>query len=479
MANYFPVVLNHAGHQWLLGLAEDSFDSWEELRQAFIDNFIATCEQPGNKYDLETIRDRKNEPLRDYIRRFLDMRLKILKISHDEAISAFIKGLRFHEALRNKLLCKRPTTMAELLATAKNYADADDAEKLIREDARGPDQPPRRDDSRRHFDNRNHRRTDNHDHREGWDRRCDNRDDYKGKRPHDNDHEVNTVKRPNGRRDYQEDYNKMLKGPCQLHPKSNHTMEECRVLKSIYTQRAAQDDSAKKNEKQDRRGHEDEDDDQDRDPRHQYVSPTDVVHSIFRGKVSIESKRERKLLKRACLNVDSADGLFTDPKFPPWPHREISFNRKDQWASILEPGRFPLILDPCINSVKFERVLVDGGSSIDILFRNSLPALKITLAQLKPYDAQFWGVLPGQISVRLGQITLPVQFGTPNHFRTEFVNFVVTDFDGTYHAILGRPSLTKIMAVPHYSYLVLKMPTEKGILTVRGNVQRAQGSIAG
>jgi len=146
MANYFSVVLDQAGHQWLLGLPEDSFDSWEEL-QAFIDNFIATCEQPGNKYDLERIRDRKNEPLRDYIRRFSDMRLKILKISHDEAISAFIKGLRFHEALRNKLLRKRPTTMAKLLATAKNYVDADDAEKLIRDDARGPDQPPRRDDS--------------------------------------------------------------------------------------------------------------------------------------------------------------------------------------------------------------------------------------------------------------------------------------------------------------------------------------------
>jgi len=118
-------------------------------------------------------------------------------------------------------------------------------------------------------------------------------------------------------------------------------------------------------------------------------------------------------------------------------------------------------------------VLVDEGSSIDILFRNSLPALKITPAQLKPYDAQFWGVLPGQSSVPLGQITLPVQFGTSDHFRTEFVNFVVADFDGTYHAILGRPSLTKFMAVPHYSYLVLKMPTEKGVLTVRGNVYTA------
>ena len=139
MANYFPVVLDQAGHQWLLGLPEDSFDSWEELRQAFIDNLIATCEQPGNKYDLERIRDRKNEPLRDYIRRFADMRLKIPKISHDEAISAFIKGLRFHEALRNKLLRERPATVAELLATAKNYANADDVEKLIREDARGAD----------------------------------------------------------------------------------------------------------------------------------------------------------------------------------------------------------------------------------------------------------------------------------------------------------------------------------------------------
>jgi len=197
------------------------------------------------------------------------------------------------------------------------------------------------------------------------------------------------------------------------------------------------------------------------------------VHSIFRGKVSIKFKRETKLLKRVCRNVDSADGLVADLKFPPWSHREISFNRKDQWAAIPEPGRFPLILDPCINSIRFERVLVDEGSSIDILFRNSLPALRLTLAQLKPYDAQFWGVLPGQSSIPLRQTTLPIQFGTSDHFRTEFVNFVVADFDGTYHAILDRPPLTKFMAVPHYSYLVLKMPTEKGVLTVRGNVHTA------
>jgi hypothetical protein len=115
-------------------------------------------------------------------------------------------------------------------------------------------------------------------------------------------------------------------------------------------------------------------------------------------------------------------------------------------------------------------VLIDGGSSIDILFKNSLSALNISEADLKPYDAQFWGVLPRQSSTPLGQITLPVQFGTADHFRINYVNFVVTNFEGTYHAILGRPVITKFMVVPHYRYLVLKMPTEKGVLTLRGNV---------
>jgi hypothetical protein len=108
-----------------------------QLKQAFIDNFITTCDQPGNKYDLERIRDRAGEPMRDYIQCFSDMRLKIPNISHDEAILAFIKGLRHHDALKSKLLQKRLTTVSELLATAKNYADADDAEKIIKDDVGG------------------------------------------------------------------------------------------------------------------------------------------------------------------------------------------------------------------------------------------------------------------------------------------------------------------------------------------------------
>jgi hypothetical protein len=162
-------------------------------------------------------------------------------------------------------------------------------------------------------------------------------------------------------------------------------MENCRFLKNIYAKQLANDDAPKAIN--DGPWHDGDDDEHDRNPHHQYVNPTKTIHSIFGGKVSLESKRERKLLKWACSSVINADDLIFDPRLPAWSHHEISFSRVDRWAAILEHGRFPLILDPCINNVRFERVLVDGGSSIDILFHSSLPALKLTEANLKPYDA--------------------------------------------------------------------------------------------
>ena len=42
-----------------------------------------------------------------------------------------------------------------------------------------------------------------------------------------------------------------------------------------------------------------------------------------------------------------------------------------------------------------------------------------------------------------------------------------------YHAILGRPALTRLMAVPHYTYLLLKIPTKTGMLSLHANVHVA------
>jgi hypothetical protein len=55
----------------------------------------------------------------------------------------------------------------------------------------------------------------------------------------------------------------------------------------------------------------------------------------------------------------------------------------------LDPGYFPLVLDPVIRNVRFEKVLIDGGSAIDILFRNALTKLDIKPKDLEPYDTPF------------------------------------------------------------------------------------------
>jgi hypothetical protein len=115
-------------------------------------------------------------------------------------------------------------------------------------------------------------------------------------------------------------------------------------------------------------------------------------------------------------------------------------------------------------------VLIDGGSALNILFHNALTKLGIKLEDLETYDAPFWGVLLGQTSQPLGQITMLVQFGTADHFCIDYVNFIVANFEGMYHAILGRPTLAKFMVVLHYVYLLLKMSTEKGVLSLKGNV---------
>ena len=126
-------------------------------------------------------------------------------------------------------------------------------------------------------------------------------------------------------------------------------------------------------------------------------------------------------------------------------------------------------MDPIIKDVHFQKVLIDRGSALNILFTGSLEELGIKKEDLTPMDSPFWGIIPGKASLPLGQITLSVQFGTAKHFYVDYVNFLVADFNTAYHAILGRPALTKFMAVPHYTYLVLKMLMEQGVLCLRAN----------
>jgi hypothetical protein len=67
---------------------------------------------------------------------------------------------------------------------------------------------------------------------------------------------------------------------------------------------------------------------------------------------------------------------------------------------------------------------------------------------LTPSKAPFYGIILGNVATPLGLVVLPVTFGTKDNYRTEYIKFKVSDFDSSYHAILGRPALANSWPCP-------------------------------
>jgi hypothetical protein len=70
----------------------------------------------------------------------------------------------------------------------------------------------------------------------------------------------------------------------------------------------------------------------------------------------------------------------------------------------------------------------------------------VALKELHESDTPFFGIVPTEGECPLRNIYMPVTFGTPKNYRTEFLRFEVASFDCGYNAIIGRPGLAKFMA---------------------------------
>nr|CCI55289.1 PH01B001G05.12 [Phyllostachys edulis] len=72
----------------------------------------------------------------------------------------------------------------------------------------------------------------------------------------------------------------------------------------------------------------------------------------------------------------------------------------------------------------------------------------------------------GSLAKPVGQVSLPLTFGSPSNFKIEKFSFDVVDFDTAYNAILRRPTLAKFLMATYYGYQCLKMAGLKGVITI-------------
>jgi hypothetical protein len=247
-------------------------------------------------------------------------------------------------------------------------------------------------------------------------------------------------------------FDDMLKKPCPYHKMPiNHTLEQCDMLKRFYGHAAAKDGEAKKDGG---------DGDTDGFPA------VENVFLIFGGATIDMSSRQRKRERHEVLAAEKVPPSFLD-----WSEDAITFSHEDHSNRIPNPGQYPLVVDPVIGNAWFSKVLMDGGSSLNILYAHTMRLLGIGLDQLRPSTTSFHGVAPGKRVQPLGQIDLPVWFGTPDNFRNETLTFQVVGFRGAYHAILGRLCYAKFMAVPNYTYLKMKMSGPNGVITMGSSIE--------
>ncbi|GFY80996.1 hypothetical protein Acr_01g0008050 [Actinidia rufa] len=123
----------------------------------------------------------------------------------------------------------------------------------------------------------------------------------------------------------------------------------------------------------------------------------------------------------------------------------ITFS-SDDLRGLHLPHDDALVISAVIANFNVQRILIDSGSSADILFISAFEKMKIGLDKLHPFHTPLIG-FGGNTTQPLGWINLPITLGTEPHQTTVWQDFIVVDCPSPYNAILGRPTLGGIKAI--------------------------------
>ena len=176
------------------------------------------------------------------------------------------------------------------------------------------------------------------------------------------------------------------------------------------------------------------------------------------------SKKARKIYLRMVQNVQLTGSV---PKIARKESPIIGFS-EDDVRRLYHPHNDALVVSVWVGDYNVHQILVDNGSSADILYYLAFQQMGIDRARLIPTNAPLVG-FGGTRVLPLGAITLSVTVGDYPQQITRDVTFLVVDCSSAYNGILGRPTLNSWKAAISTYHLMIKFPTEYGIGELRGD----------
>ena len=137
------------------------------------------------------------------------------------------------------------------------------------------------------------------------------------------------------------------------------------------------------------------------------------------------------------------------------------------------PHDDPLVVHAVVANKTVHRVLVDNGSSTDIIFTSAFDKMGIGRERLEPVNTHLRGFF-GEKVLPLGSIQLVLTLGDPPCQATTTARFLIVDAPSAYNMLLGRPSLNAIKSIPSAYHMMIKSPTVSRVGMVRGDQRVAR-----
>ena len=145
----------------------------------------------------------------------------------------------------------------------------------------------------------------------------------------------------------------------------------------------------------------------------------------------------------------------------------ITFDQSDL-LDVTGPHHDGLVVTMVIGSVKTHRILIDGGSSVNIIWLYTLKDMGIGQEHVTHKAAVLVG-FSGETKTTIGEIYLTTHAEGVNSYE----RYSVLDCPSPYNVLLGRPWIHNVKAIPSTYHQCVKLPSEWGVITIKGEQRQA------
>ncbi|XP_058741598.1 uncharacterized protein LOC131613981 [Vicia villosa] len=135
----------------------------------------------------------------------------------------------------------------------------------------------------------------------------------------------------------------------------------------------------------------------------------------------------------------------------------------------------PLLVRARMANFDVRRILIDEGSSVDIMYSHLFKTLKLDDSHLTPYVGSDLQGFNGTTTKPWGYVELIVIFGEGEASRQVKTRFLVIDCKTLYNCITGQPTLAELTIVPSTVHLKIKFYTKRGrVATINADIEAAR-----